>query len=259
MISRFIMSSLLAVALFPLGAAAQDSTKVNAEIIKKAVESKFTGVKVESVAKTAYGGLYEVRTEVGDLVYTDDKVSFIVSGSIIDAKTKENVTDERKRKLSAIKFETLPLELAMKQVRGNGKRIVATFEDPNCGYCKQLQHDLTDVTDVTIYTFLYPILAADSGEKSKAIWCSANPVQSWNDWMRNGVMPATASSNCSAPMDKVVELGAKLRVTGTPTMFFANGERIPGAITRERFEQMLNDGAKQASAAPDAGKTTAKN
>ncbi len=248
MIKRIIVTSMLAAALLPLGAMAQDAAKVNAEIVKKGVETKFAGVKVEGVTKTPYGGLYEVRLEGGDLLYADDKVSFVVSGSIIDAKTRENITDERKRKLSAIKFDTLPLELAVKQVRGNGKRVVATFEDPNCGYCKQLQKDLADVTDVTIYTFLYPILAADSSDKSKAIWCSSNPVKSWNDWMQSGVLPG-GKTECGAPVEKLVELGQKLKVFGTPTMFFASGERIPGAITRERFEQMLNDGAKDAGSA----------
>lgn len=242
MIARLIMAGLVAASLLPFTAAAQDSSKINAEIIKKTIETKFQ-VKVEGVVKTAYGGLYEIRTDNGDVLYADDKASFVILGSIVDGKTGENVTEERKRKLSAIKFDTLPLELAMKQVRGNGKRIVATFEDPNCGYCKQLQHDLADVTDVTIYTFLYPILAADSADKSKAIWCSANPVKTWNEWMLSGVNP-TGTQECNAPMDKVVALGQKLRVYGTPTMFFASGERIPGAVSRERFEQMLNEGAK---------------
>jgi thiol:disulfide interchange protein DsbC len=244
MIARIIMTSLLAASLLPFTAAAQDTSKLNADLVKKGIETKFTGIKVEGVQKTAYGGLYEVRTSDGDVIYADDKVNFVITGSIIDAKTRENVTEERKRKLSSIKFDSLPLELAMKQVRGNGKRIVATFEDPNCGYCKQLQHDLADVTDVTIYTFLYPILAPDSTDKSKAIWCSANPVKSWNDWMQSGVTP-TGTRECNAPTDQVVALGQKLRVYGTPTMFFASGERIPGAVTRERFEQMLNDAAKE--------------
>ena len=239
MISGIARICLAAAMLLPLGAGAQDAAKINADLVKKAIETKFEGIKVEGVAKTPYGGLYEVRLGGGELVYADEKVNFIVSGSIIDAKTRENITEERKRKLSAIKFDTLPLNLAMKQVRGNGKRIVATFEDPNCGYCKQLQRDLSGVTDITIYTFLYPILAADSGEKSKAIWCSADRVKAWNDWMLNGVVPSP--KECDAPMDKVVELGQQLRVHGTPTMFFPTGERIPGAINRERFEQLLND------------------
>jgi thiol:disulfide interchange protein DsbC len=241
--ARFVMTCVLAAALSPLGAGAQDVSKVNADLVKKAVETRFEGLKVEGVAKTPYNGLYEVRVAGGELVYTDEKVTFIVSGSIIDAKTRENVTEERKRKLTAIKFDTLPLNLAMKQVRGNGKRVVVTFEDPNCGYCKKLQQDIAGVTDITIYTFLYPILAADSGQKSKAIWCSTNPVKTWNDWMLNGVLPP-GGGDCDAPNDKVVELGQKLKVNGTPTMFFPTGERMPGAIPLDRFEQMLNDSNK---------------
>jgi thiol:disulfide interchange protein DsbC len=244
MTRSIVFACVLAAALLPAGAGAQDAAKVNADIIKKAIEAKFDGVKVEGVIKTPYAGLYEVRVGGGDLVYTDEKVNFIFTGSILDAKTRENVTEERKRKLSAIKFEDLPLDLAMKQVRGNGKRIVVTFEDPNCGYCKKLQQDISGVTDITIYTFLYPILAADSGDKSKAIWCSANPVKVWNDWMLNGVAP-TAGKDCEAPNDKVVELGQKLRVSGTPTLFFPTGERIPGAMSLERFEQVLNDSNKK--------------
>jgi thiol:disulfide interchange protein DsbC len=241
--AKFLMACLLGCTLLPVAANAQDASKVNAEIIKKGIETKFEGTKVEGVSKTPYGGLYEVRLAGGDLIYTDEKVSFLFSGNIIDAKTRENVTEERKRKLSAIKFDSLPLNLAMKQVRGNGKRVVVTFEDPNCGYCKKLQADIAGVTDVTIYTFLYPILAADSGEKSKNIWCSTNQVKVWNDWMINGVMPA-GGKECDAPNDKVVELGQKLKVYGTPTLFFPTGERMPGAIPLDRFEQMLNDSNK---------------
>lgn len=243
MIGRFITACTLAIALLPVPAMAQDSAKVTAEIIKKTIETRFQGAKVEAVTKTIYSGLWEVRLAGNDLLYSDDKVTFIFSGSIIDGNTHENVTEERKRKLSSIKFDELPLNLAMKQVRGNGKRVVVTFEDPNCGYCKKLQQDIAGVTDVTIYTFLYPILAADSGEKSKAIWCSTNPVKTWNDWMLNGVMPPP--KDCDAPNEKVVELGQKLKVNGTPTLFFPTGERMPGVIPTDRFEQMLNDSNKK--------------
>jgi thiol:disulfide interchange protein DsbC len=244
MIPKFYSACLCCIAFLTTGVQAQDSTKVNAEIIKKAIEARFDGVKVEGVAKTAYGGLYEVRIGGGEIIYTDDKVNFLVTGAIIDTKTRENVTEERKRKLSAIKFDSLPLNLAMKQVRGNGKRVVATFEDPNCGYCKKLHQDIAGMTDVTIYTFLYPILAPDSSDKAKAIWCSADRVRTWNDWMLNGVAPPTAK-DCDAPMEKVVELGQKLRVSGTPTMFFPSGERVPGAVPAARFEQLLNDSNKK--------------
>jgi thiol:disulfide interchange protein DsbC len=244
MILKFLSACLCGVSLLPVTVQAQDAAKINAEIVKKAIETRFEGVKVEGVAKTPFGGLYEVRIAGGEIIYTDDKVNFLVTGSIIDAKTRENVTEERKRKLSAIKFDTLPLSLAMKQVRGNGKRIVATFEDPNCGYCKKLHQDIAGMTDVTIYTFLYPILAPDSNDKAKAIWCSTDRVRTWNDWMLNGVAPP-AGKDCDTPMEKVVELGQKLRISGTPTMFFPSGERVPGAVPAARFEQLLNDSNKK--------------
>lgn len=244
MTSRIARASLVAAFLLPPGVGAQDAAKVNAELVKKAVETRFEGIKVDGVVKTPYSGLYEIRVNGGEVYYTDEKVNFIVTGSIIDSRTRENVTEERKRKLSAIKFDVLPLNLAVKQVRGNGKRIVAMFEDPNCGYCKKMQQDISGLTDITIYTFMYPILAADSADKSKAIWCSSDRVKAWNDWMLNGVTPP-AGKECDAPNDKVVELGQQLRVHGTPTMFFPNGERVPGAIPLARFEQLLNDSNKK--------------
>ena len=242
--SRLFPLCLCIAALLPPAAQAQDAAKVNAEIIKKTIESRFEGVKVERVAKTPYGGLYEVQIGGGDIVYADEKANFLLTGSIIDTRTRENVTEERKRKLSAIKFDSLPLNLAMKQVRGNGKRVVATFEDPNCGFCKKLHQDIARMTDVTIYTFLYPILQADSNDKAKAIWCATDRVKTWNDWMQNGVTPPPAK-DCDAPMEKVVELGQKLRVSGTPTMFFPTGERVPGAVPADRFEQLLNETNKK--------------
>lgn len=209
----------------------------NEDAIKKAVEAKLDGAKVESVTKTPYLGLYEVNLG-GELIYTDDKVSAFFSGDLIDAQTMRNVTQERQRKLSAIKFSDLPLEHAVKQVRGNGKRVIATFEDPNCGYCKRFTKDLLNITDVTHYTFLYPILSPDSAAKSKAIWCATDKAKAWNDWMINNVTPS-GEGKCKNPVDEVVTLGKKLRINGTPTVFFTDGERIPGAVPAAQIEQKL--------------------
>ena len=209
--------------------------------IKKAVEAIFPGAKVDSVKKTTYLGLYEVRAG-GELIYTDEKVTYIITGDIIEAKTKKNLTQERINKLSQINFADLPLDLAVKQVRGSGKRVIATFEDPNCGYCKKLAKDMQSMNDVTIYTFLYPILSPDSTEKSKAIWCSADRVKAWNDWMVNGVSP-TGKTDCNAPIEKVVEIGQKLNIRGTPTIFLSNGSRLPGAVPLARLEQEMASAA----------------
>jgi thiol:disulfide interchange protein DsbC len=164
--------------LLPLALAATMSLPTLADeaaVIKKAVETKLART-VTSVTKTPYLGLYEVYVD-GQIVYTDEKVSALLVGSLIDGKTMKNVTDERMQKLTAIKFSDLPLALAVKQVRGDGKRVFATFEDPNCGYCKKLAKDLAKLDNVTIYTFLYPILSPDSLEKSNQIWCAADKGQ----------------------------------------------------------------------------------
>jgi thiol:disulfide interchange protein DsbC len=206
--------------------------------IRKAMEAKL-GTKVESVTKSGYMGLYEVYAD-GQLLYTDEKMTtIIVGGQLIDAKTMKNVTDERMKKLTAIKFSELPLERAIKQVRGDGKRIMATFEDPNCGYCKRLAKDLLKLDNVTVYTFLYPILSEDSVRKSKQIWCSPDRAKAWNDWMIDGKVPAGREDCDTSAVTRNQEFGRKLNISGTPTMFFADGERVPGAMPLPRIEQKL--------------------
>jgi thiol:disulfide interchange protein DsbC len=210
--------------------------------VKKGVEA-WLGAgapKIENVRKIEAGGLYEVQIE-GELLYTDDKVSYIILGDIVDAKTRKNISQERKQKLSQIKFSDLPLDLAVKQVKGNGKRVLATFEDPNCTYCRKLAKELRGVSDVTIYTFLYPILSADSAEKSKNIWCAGDRAKAWNDLMLDGKTPAAA--NCDHPTEKVVALGRKIGVRGTPAMFFADGSRVPGYMPAASLEKALDKGS----------------
>jgi len=233
---KHLAAAMIACAALIAGTAFADEAS-----IKKAVEAIFPGAKVDSVKKTTYLGLYEVRAG-GELIYTDEKVTYIITGDIIEAKTKKNLTQERINKLSQINFADLPLDLAVKQVRGSGKRVIATFEDPNCGYCKKLAKDMQGMNDVTIYTFLYPILSPDSTEKSKAIWCSADRVKAWNDWMVNGVSPS-GKTDCNAPIEKVVEIGQRLNIRGTPTIFLSNGSRLPGAVPLARLEQEMASAA----------------
>jgi thiol:disulfide interchange protein DsbC len=206
--------------------------------IKKAMEAKL-GTKVESVTKSGFLGLYEVYAD-GTILYTDEKMTaFIAGGQLIEGKSMKNVTEERMRKLTAIKFGDLPFERAIKQVRGDGKRVMATFEDPNCGYCKRLAKDLQMLNNVTIYTFLLPILSEDSIRKSKQIWCSADRAKAWNDWMIDGKAPASKDDCDTSAVAKNQEFGRKLNITGTPTMFFGDGERVPGAMPLARIEQKL--------------------
>jgi thiol:disulfide interchange protein DsbC len=213
-------------------AAAAFSARADEASVQRGVEARFGGVKVESIAKTPYSGLYEVV--IGDeIIYTDDKVSFIFTGNIIDAKTRRNLTEERQQKLLTIKFEELPLDQAIKTVRGNGKRVMVIFADPRCGFCRQFEQSLYKLTDVTIYTMLYPVIAPDSAEISRNIWCSTDPSRAWLDVMLKDQFPA--SKSCTTPLDKNLALGKRLRVSGTPTTFLPNGQRIVGA----RFTELV--------------------
>jgi thiol:disulfide interchange protein DsbC len=225
--------------LLPLALAATLSlpTLADEASVKKSVEAKLART-VTSVTKTAYLGLYEVYVD-GQIVYTDEKVSAVLVGSLIDGKTMKNVTDERMQKLTAIKFSDLPLSFAVKQVRGDGKRVFATFEDPNCGYCKKLAKDIAKLDNVTIYTFLYPILSPDSLEKSNQIWCAADKSKAWNNWMVDGKPPGGKGDCDTTAIKKTLEIGRKLAINGTPTIFFADGERVPGAISLAKIEEKL--------------------
>lgn len=206
--------------------------------VKKAIEAKL-GTTVTSVTKSGYLGLYEVYFD-GQIIYTDENVSTILAGNLIDAKTMTSVTEERMKKLNAIKFSDLPLNQAIKQVKGNGKRVLAIFEDPNCGYCKRLAKDLVKLDNVTLYIFLLPILSEDSIKKARQIWCSSDKAKTWSDWMVNGKAP-TGKDDCdTSAIINNQEFGRKLRITGTPTLFFADGERVGGAIPLNRIEQKLN-------------------
>jgi thiol:disulfide interchange protein DsbC len=215
---------------------------VNAETtveanIKKLIEPRLgEGVKVESVKETPYSGLYEIKFN-GEILYTDKNAQYLFVGSIFNAKTSQNITKERVDEINKIKFSDLPLESAVKMVKGDGKRVIAIFEDPNCGYCKRFrQTTLKDVDNVTVYTFMYNILAEDSFVKSKNIWCAADRNKAWDDWMIAGKAAPTAPENCVTPNDQVSALGRKLRITGTPAIFFADGSRIPGAIDTKGLE-----------------------
>ena len=235
-----LVRSLLATLLLAAGVAhAADESSV-----KKNVENFLNAPAVESIKKTPYGGLYEVVLKSGELLYTDANVSFLIDGSLIDAKTRKNITPARMAQLMKIDFATRPLDQAIKQVKGNGKRVIASFEDPNCGYCKRLAKDLLSLKDATVYTFLYPILSPDSTEKSKNIWCAKDRAAAWNDWMTAGKTPAAAAAGCdTSAIDKNVAPGQKLKVSGTPTIFTADGNRLPGAVPLAQLEQAMTQAA----------------
>ncbi|MGI4843912.1 MAG: DsbC family protein [Janthinobacterium lividum] len=227
---------LLATGLLASCVEAQNTTEAT---IKKALEPRLGGAKIESIRETPYSGLYEVRV-AGDILYTDKKGDYLFIGHVYDTKTSTNLTRARIEEVNKIKFSELPLELALKQVKGNGKRVIAVFEDPNCGYCKRLrQTTLKEIDNVTIYTFMYNILSEDSFVKSKNIWCAADRVKAWDDWMLNNKLPPNAPAGCESPNEQVLALGQKLRIQGTPAIFFTDGSRIPGAIDLKGLEAKL--------------------
>ncbi len=227
-------------ALLIAQAALANEARVAKAVEPVLVELFGPGVKPDAVRKLNNFNLYEIQIG-GDLLYTDERVSYLINGDILDIKNKKNLTEERKQKLAQVKFSDLPLDLAVKQVRGNGKRVLVTFEDPNCSYCRKLAKELQSVNNVTVYTFLYPILSPDSTEKSKNIWCAPDRAKAWNDLMIDGKQPASA--NCNHPTERVGALGRKLNIRGTPAMIFADGTRIPGFMPAAMLERALDRGS----------------
>ncbi len=196
--------------------------------------------KIDEINRSAMPGVLELRINGMDIVYTDIEGNFLIQGNLIDTKARRNLTEERIEKLSAVDFDTLPFKDAFTIVRGNGKRKVAVFEDPNCGYCKRFERDMQKIDNVTFYMFLYPILGADSTTKSQNIWCSKDKPKAWLDWMVRDASPAATTCDASA-LQRNVEFGRKFRITGTPTLIFADGSRVPGAIPAAQVEKFLSE------------------
>jgi thiol:disulfide interchange protein DsbC len=214
------------------------SVQAQEAAIRKALSERLPQIPhIDEVSKTPMNGLYEVRMG-SDIMYSDAEGNFLIQGSLFDVRQKRNLTEERTDKLSAIAFDQLPLKNAFTQVRGNGKRRLVVFADPNCGYCKRFEKDLQKLDNVTIQHVLYPILGEDSKTKSKHIWCAKDKAKTWNDWMLSGVTPPAASCDTAA-LDVNVEFGRKHRITGTPTLFLADGSRVVGAVPLAQIESQL--------------------
>ena len=239
---KLIPSLLAAAALgLALSASAQEST------IRKTLAERIPQLeKIDEVRSTPMSGLYEVRVGT-DVFYTDAKGNFLIQGELIDTKARRNLTEDRIAKLSAVDFSALPLKDAFITVRGNGKRQLVVFADPNCGYCKRFERDLQKVDNVTVHTFLYPILSPDSAEKSNNIWCAKDRSTSWDDWMLRDKTPAAASCDTAA-LQRNLAFGKKHKITGTPTLIFADGSRVPGAIAAADLEKRLTDAASAPTA-----------
>ena len=221
--------------LLAVGASAQEAT------LRKNLGERLPQLqKIEEVSKTPIPGLFEVRVNGTDIFYTDAEGNYLLQGNLIDTRQRRNLTEERIDKLSAIAFDALPFKDAFTIMRGNGKRKLAVFEDPNCGYCKRFERDLQKVDNVTVYMFLYPILSADSNDKSKNIWCAKDKGKTWQDWMVRD-KPAAAATCDTAAIARNLEIGHKHKINGTPTLIFADGTRVPGAIASAQVEKYLTE------------------
>lgn len=217
---------------FTAHAGAQES------VIRKSLAERVPQLsKPDEVRATPMTGLYEVRIGT-DVFYTDAKGNYLIQGELIDTKARRNLTEDRIAKLTAVDFATLPLADSFTVVRGDGKRKLAVFEDPNCGYCKRFEKDLQKVDNVTIHTFLYPILSPDSAEKSRNIWCAKDRVAAWHDHMLEDKTPAAASCDTAA-LKRNLAFGKQYKITGTPTLIFADGTRVPGAIDAAELDKRL--------------------
>ena len=215
--------------------------------IRKSIAERLPNFpKIDEVTRTAIPGLYEIRMG-SDIRYTDEQGTYLIEGELVDLRTRTNLTEERVAKLTAIDFKTLPLKDAMVWKQGTGERKLVVFADPNCGYCKKFERDLQAVKDVTVYTFLYPILGGDSPDKSKAIWCAKDNTKAWRDWMLNGT-PADNSPNCDATaLQRNYAFGKKHRINGTPGLVFEDGSSRAGAMDTDAIEKLLaaNRGKRQ--------------
>jgi thiol:disulfide interchange protein DsbC len=233
---------LLVVVTFVLaGAAHADEAQ-----IRRVVEAQIDGAKVEGV-EPAPLGLYEVRVRTArgvQVVYTDASARHILIGRIYDTQTERDITSERLRKLNAVKFDALPLDQAVKIQRGNGKRVFAMFSDPHCPYCRQFEQTLQKMTDITLYVFMFPVIRPDLADHSKAVWCSADRGKAWVDLALNTTVPA-AKPTCPNPVEKNMELGQRLGVSATPTLFFSNGERVSGMLQLADLNEELEKSAKR--------------
>lgn len=215
--------------------------------IRQVVEAKLGGARVEGVQATSIPGIYEVRFRGSDgtrIVYTDALAAHIIVGEIIDARSDRNLTEERLRRVSAIDMDSLPYELAVKVQRGNGKRTLVVFSDPYCPACLEFEKTLARLEDVTIHYFMYPVIRPELADHSKSVWCSPDRVKAWLDLAQRR-KPPSASPKCDTPIDKILALGGKLGVRSTPTIFFANGERMRGGPNPAQLRSLIDDAMAQ--------------
>ena len=234
--SRSALRSLLALAAFAV--ATQFAVAQEAVIRKNIAERLPDFPKIDEVSKTPIPGLYELRVGT-DVLYSDEQGNYVIEGNIIDTRSRANLTQAREDKLNAIDFASLPVKDAVVWKQGNGSRRIAVFADPNCGYCKKFEHELQEMKNVTVYTFLIPILGGDSPEKSANIWCAKDNTRAWREWMLDGKTPPRHMGACETPMARNLALSRKYKINATPAIIFEDGSRNPGVVSAQELEKRL--------------------
>ncbi|MEY4112181.1 MAG: hypothetical protein RL082_682 [Pseudomonadota bacterium] len=211
---------------------------LNEKQIRTEIQKRLgTSANVRNVTPSPIPGLFEVQVN-NEIFYTDSNAKYLIQGEMVELASGNNLTTKRQEDINRIKWSDLPQAQAFKVVRGNGSRQIAVFSDPNCGYCKRLEKTLQQLDNVTIYNYLIPILSADSALKSKQIWCAADQQKVWNDWMLNNLGPS-GKSDCANPIDRNLTLAKNYGINGTPTIFFTDGSRFPGAVQLADIEKKL--------------------
>ncbi|HVE50993.1 MAG TPA: DsbC family protein [Casimicrobiaceae bacterium] len=214
-------------------------TTADAEAVRRIIEERFPGISIKYIAKSPYFGLYEALADE-QMLYVDPKVSYVFVGTVYDGKTRTNLTERKVREINRVDVAALPINMAIKKVKGNGSRKLVVFSDADCPFCKRLEESLKNVNDVTIYTFLFPIdqLHPDAARKSRLIWCSADKTKAWDEFFESGALPSN-SGDCDNPVAATQALGNRLRIRATPTLVFADGTLVPGALPAAGIESEL--------------------
>ena len=245
---RLLHRIALAAVLLLAGAATANETA-----IRKALEPKLgSSARIEGVQPAQMPGLWEVRLRTGDgvqVIYTDASGGYLIQGNLHDLRANRNLTEERMRRLNAIKVESLPLDQAVKIQRGDGRRTLVMFSDPYCPYCQKFEETLIKVDDITVYVFMYPVIRPQNADHSKAVWCSPDRAKAWLDLAIQHKRPA-AAANCDNPVEKNLDLGRSLRINSTPTLIFANGEKVSGGMSGTDLVKQLDESAKSAKKSP---------
>jgi thiol:disulfide interchange protein DsbC len=213
--------------------------------IRRVLEPKLGGVKIEGIEPSPLPGLYEVRFRSPNggmqVIYVDATGAYVIQGHILDLRRDRDLTEERLRKLNAIKFESLPLDLAVKVQRGNGKRMLAMFSDPYCPACRQFERALAQIDNITVYVFMYPVIRPENADHSRMVWCAPDRAKAWLE-LAAAPTPKVpnAAPTCGDPVDKVLQLGRRLGVNSTPTLVLTNGERVTGGLSAADLKELLD-------------------